>query len=267
LALPLTAGPAIADGLASASTPVQVVAAAMAWSAWGATLVAMLVPRTVSLTVVRITAPAALAAAIWASGRSGIDVAEIVALTWTAVITAAVLFVPAIADTFVDGSSYGPERRMTLRVPGTLLLGPVELTWAVIVAGLAAGPLLLAAQAWIVGVIALAAGVVAARFGVLALHRLSRRWLVFVPAGIVLHDHVVLGEALLFPKQMVRSLGPAPRGSSATDATGRAIGLVLEVRLTETSKVKDVETDRLLFSPARPGALLREARARGLTVT
>ena len=265
--MPLTVGPAIAHGLASASTPVQVVAAVMAWTAWGVTVVALLVPRTLSLTVLRITVPAALAASIWASVRSGIGAAEIVAMTWTAVIAAAVLFVPAIADAFVDGSSYGPERRMTLRVPGMLLLGPVELTWTAVVAGLVAGPLLLAAKAWIAGAIALVVGVVAARFGVVALHRLSRRWLVFVPAGIVLHDHLIVGEALLFPKQMVHSLGPAARDSTATDVTGRALGLVLEVQLTEVSKVRSVDTDRLLFSPTRPGALLHEARERGLPVT
>jgi hypothetical protein len=267
LALPLTVGPAIAHGLESTSTPVQVVGAAMAWAAWGGVLVALLVPRTVSLTAVRIGAPAAFAVAVWMSGRSGLDAAEIVAMTWTAAIAAAVLFVPAIADAFVDGSSYGPERRMTLRVPAPLLLGPVELTWAGTVAAFVAGPLLLAAKAWVAGVLALALGIVAAWFGVRALHRLSRRWLVFVPAGIVLHDHVVLGEALLFPKGMVRSLGPATRDSTATDVTGRALGLVLEVQLTEASKVRSVETDRLLFSPARPGALLREARERGLPVT
>jgi hypothetical protein len=266
LALPLTVGPAIAHGLESTSTPVQVVGAAMAWAAWGAVLVALLVPRTVSLTAVRIGAPAAFAVAVWVSARSGLDAAEVVAMTWTAAIAAAVLFVPAIADAFVDGSSYGPERRMTLRVPAPLLLGPVELTWAGTVTAFVAGPLLLAAKAWVAGVLALAVGIVAAWFGVRALHRLSRRWLVFVPAGIVLHDHVVLGEALLFPKGMVRSLGPATRDSTATDVTGRALGLVLEVQLTEVSKVRSVDTDRLLFSPARPGALLREARARGLPV-
>jgi hypothetical protein len=77
----------------------------------------------------------------------------------------------------------------------------------------------------------------------------------------------VLGEALLFPKGMVRALGPASPDSTATDVTGRALGLVLEVQLTEVSKVRSVDTDRLLFSPARPGALLREARERGLPVT
>lgn len=266
LALPLTVGPAIAHGLDTASTPVQVVAAAMAWLAWGAVLVAVLVPRTVSLTALRIGAPAAFAVAVWVSIRASVDVTEIVALAWTAGIAAAVLFLPVISDAFVDGSSYGPERRMSLRAPGTLLLGPVELTWAVTVAAVVAGPLLLAAKAWVLGAIALGAGAVVVRFGIVALHRLSRRWLVFVPAGIVLHDHLVLGEAVLFPKAMVRRLGPAPSDSTATDVTGRALGLVLELQLNEPNKIKGVDTDRLLFSPARPGALLREARERGLPV-
>ena len=267
LALPLTVGFAIASALDGASTSVQVTAAALAWFAWGAVLVAVLVPRTASLTVLRVGAPAAFAAAVWVSAHNGVGPAEIVALASTAMIAAAVLFLPVITDAFVDGSSYGPERRMALRVPGTLLLGPVELAWAVTVASMTAGPLLLAARAWVAGVLALAAGAVAARFAVLALHRLSRRWLVFVPAGIVLHDPVVLGEALLFPKRMVRSLGPATADTPATDVTGRALGLVLELQLNEPSTVREVQTDRLLFSPARPGALLREARERGLPVT
>jgi hypothetical protein len=96
---------------------------------------------------------------------------------------------------------------------------------------------------------------------------LSRRWFVFVPAGVVLHDHVVLGEALLFPKNIIGALGPAPADTTAVDATGRALGLVLELPLTDKSSVMKQDTDRLLFAPGRPGALLREARDRGLPVS
>jgi hypothetical protein len=265
--MPLTIGPAIAHGLESTSSPVQVVAAAMAWAAWGAVLVALLVPRTVSLTAIRIGAPAAFAVAVWVSARSSVDVSEIVAMTWTAAVAAVVLCIPAISDAFVDGSSYGPERRMALRVPGTLLLGPLELTWVATVAGVVTGPLLLAAKAWVVGVLALGAGGAVAWFGTRAIHRLSRRWFVFVPPGVVLHDHLIAGEALLFPKRIVRALGAASSDSTATDMTGRALGLVLELQLTEPTKVRADDTDRVLFSPARPGALLREARERGLPVT
>ncbi len=213
-ALPLTAGPALAHGLRDASTPVQVVASALAWLAWGGVGVAVLVPRTVSLTALRIGAPAALATSIWAAVRSGDGgVAEIVAIGWTALLAAVVLFVPVVTDLFVDGSSYGPERRMALRTPAPLFLGPVELAWVVVVAGLAAGPLLLAAHSWVLGVIALAAGAVLVRPAARSLHQLSRRWVVFVRVGFVLHD----------PRQPRRpgALPEAGRALAGTSSRGR----------------------------------------------
>lgn len=264
LALPLTVGTSIAHALDGTSTPVTVVAALLAWLAWGAVLVAVLVPRTVSLTALRIGAPAAVAAAGWCAARNGFEPVDVVAIVWSAALAALVLFVPAITDAFVDGSSYGPERRMALRVPGTLLLGPVEFAWAVVVAGVVAGPLLLAAKIWLLGIVVLAVGVTGAWFAAMAIHRLSRRWIVFTPAGVVLHDQLIAGDVILFTTKMVRSLGPAPAGTDATDVTGRALGLVLELHLTERSKVRAADTDRLLISPVRPGALIQEARARGI---
>ena len=274
-ALPVTAGPAVAHGVADASTPVQIVAAALAWLAWGTVAVAVLVPRTVSLTALRVAAPAALAVAVWVTARHGAGPAEIVALAWTALLAAGVLFVPAVTDTFVDGSSYGPERRLALRVPGPLLLGPVELAWAVAVAGIVAGPLLLAARSWLAGAIATAAGLVMVRLALRSLHQLSRRWLVFVRAGFVLHDPLALADPVLFQRQDVEGLGPAPveAAASATDLTRGALGLVLEIRLRRKVTVglverrgqsRNVETDHLLFAPLRPGVLLSEARERGL---
>jgi hypothetical protein len=275
-ALPLTTGPALADALSDVSTPVQVVASILAWAAWGGIAVAVLVPRTVSLTALRIGAPAALAAAVVATVNAGdIGPAEVVAIAWTALLAALVLFVPVVTDAFVDGSSYGPEQRMALRTPAPLFLGPVELAWLVVVVGIAAGPLLLAAKAWVLGGIAVAVAAVAVRPAVRSLHQLSRRWLVFVRNGFVLHDPLTLTDPVLFPKQEVRSLGPAPADAEddATDLTGRALGLVLEIRLADAIKIgvikgrgqsANVDTDRLLFTPARPGALLSEARERGI---
>ena len=60
-----------------------------------------------------------------------------------------------IGDAFVDGSSYGDERRFLLRTPGALAIGPLFVVCAVIVAGLTVGPVLLLAQRWVVGAILL----------------------------------------------------------------------------------------------------------------
>src|SRR4051794_21788141 len=178
LALPLPVGPAIAEGLSDTSTPVQVVGAALAWLAWGALVVAVLVPRTVSLTGLRIAAPAALAVAVWSTVRAGVGPAEIVALAWSAATAGLVLFVPLVTDEFVDGSSYGPERRLALGGPGRLLLGPIGLAWLLVAAGVVAGPLLLAAKGWVAAVVALVVAGLVVRPAARSLHQLSRRWVV-----------------------------------------------------------------------------------------
>jgi hypothetical protein len=272
LALPATVGVALGQALRDASGPVQVVAGTGAWCVWTAVLVATLLPRTSSLTAVRIAAPALAAAAV-AAAIADPSAADVVALTWSAALVA-VAFLPWTGDAYVDGSSYGDERRLPLRAPTGVLLGPVEVAWALTVAGLAAGPLLLAAQQWAAGAAALVVGLPVAYAAVRRLHVLSKRWVVFVPAGVVLHDPLALAEPQLFPRALVASLGPAPAGSDALDLTLGALGLPIELRVVEPVEVVALRAGRsgatgervavgaVLFSPTRPGAALAEARAR-----
>jgi hypothetical protein len=181
----------------------------------------------------------------------------------------------------VNGSSYGDERRMPLRPPGVLLLGPVELTWLVVVAGVAAGPMLLAARQWLPGAILLIVGWALAALGVRSLHRLSQRWFVFVPAGVVVVDDMALTDAFLVQRQRVDSIGPAPVDNRALDLTVGALGLALELRLTEPDVVTPAPPRRLrgerpavtplgvesvLIAPTRPGWVLDEATRRRLLV-
>ncbi len=109
------------------------------------------------------------------------------------------------------------------------------------------------------------------------LHRLSRRFLVFVPAGLALHDHLALADTAMFRRAAVERLGPAPADSTATDATAAALGLALELRLREPAPItlagtprqpggRGVTTDAVLFTPTQPGAVLDEARRRGFSV-
>ena len=62
--LALAGGTVAGDALDGRSTPVVGAVAAWAWLGWAAALVAMLVPRTSSLTVVRVLVPAGWAATI-----------------------------------------------------------------------------------------------------------------------------------------------------------------------------------------------------------
>lgn len=268
-------GPALGEALDGSTRSVAVTGAVLAWGAWAAVLVAVIIPRTVSLTALRIVAPAALATANWAALAGSRGAADAVGVGWAAV-TLVLAFAPTTGDTFVNGSSYGDERRMPLRVPGAVLLGPLLLTWPAATAAPIAVPLLAAADRWVAAVVVAAIGGPAAVVAVRALHGLSRRWVVFVPAGLVLHDLHAMIDPVLFPRRAIRRLGPAPAdGDSALDLTQRALGLALELELVEPTevaprrrdgRVETVPVDRLLFTPTRPGALLAEAARRRIPV-
>ncbi|HEX7096497.1 MAG TPA: hypothetical protein VF183_11485, partial [Acidimicrobiales bacterium] len=202
--LPLTLGPLLADALDPRSTALRTTASLASWVLWALTLLAMLVLRTVTLSVVRVVVPATAPAGLWAALAAPDPdiVTVVVGLVAALAVTIAVLVAP-VGEAFVDGSSYGDERRMPLRPPGVLLLGPIPLCWALTVGGCCAGPLLLAAKQWVAGAIVTAVGLPLAAITWRALHRLSRRWLVFVPAGFVVHDHFALAEPVLFPRAAI----------------------------------------------------------------
>jgi hypothetical protein len=274
--LPLLLGPALGDALGEHSLAVARTGSILAWTTWAAVLVAVLLPRTVSLTALRIAAPTALVVANWAALADDPGATDALAVTGAALALVAA-FSPLTGDVFVNGSSYGDERRLPLRVPGALLFGPLPLAWAAAVAGPIAGPLLLAAGQWVAGGVVLAVGLAIAAVAVRALHGLARRWVVLVPAGLVLHDQHALVEPVLFPRASIRRLGPAHAEDVvvALDLTQRAFGLVLELELREPAQVsprrpdKTVQVEsveRLLFTPTRPGALLSEATGRRLPV-
>ena len=280
IALPFTAGPLLSDALSSTDDPFRVTVTVALWAIWALTLAAALVERTVTLTIIRVAAPAAVAAVVWAiAAISSVEVWKAaLAFASTLLATAAALS-PLTGDAFVNGSAYGPERRMALRptVPA-LLLAP--LAWAIGVVGLAAGPLLLAAGAPGPGVAALVVGGGLGVLALRALYGLSRRWIVFVPAGLVIHDPLTMSDAVLFPRRSIVRLGPAEPSDAASDrvldVTGGAPGLALhvEVDVHQSIGVRDgrrrttnLEVADILVTPTRPGEVLAEARRRRISVS
>lgn len=280
LTLPLTAGSTFADALADRSAPVALVAAIGLWAGWAGGLVAALVPSTASLTAVRILFPAALVAAVWAVILSDDPTGTAASMALALTSLAAVLSLWAmVGDVYVNGSSYGDERRFPLRPPGPVVLGPLEVLWAVMVTTTFAGPLLLAARQWVPGVAVTVIAVAIDMIGVRAMHQLSRRWLVFVPAGVVLVDRSVLLEAMLTLRPRIESMGLAAIDSGAADLSAGAIGLQVELRLDRPGDivrtparrdrhllVEPVEVTTVRFAPSRPGQVLDAARARRITV-
>lgn len=271
LVLPLALAPGLSDPLSARSAAVATVLEALAWTGWAVGLVATLVPRTVSLTIIRVLAPYPLALGVWATVAEGVEATDVLGVVAGAVVLVTAL-APRVGERFADGSSYGPERRLLLRAPSALVLGPIPLAVAVVGAGVAAGPLLLAARQWVAGVVLVLVGLPAALAAGRALHGLSRRWLVFVPGGIVVHDPLTLTDPVLFPWESLVAVEPALADSDATDLTQRAPGLALELRLAEPATIglarpgrpegEIVETDAVLVTPSRPAEVLDEVQRR-----
>lgn len=214
--LPVTAGPAAADALGEWSGGPRVAGAIILWAAWGVGLVAALAPRPIGLTALRTIAPAFVAGAI--AAVVGADVSALAAIGALAATLAASVLVmhPDVAIASADGEAYGDEQRFPLRTPAPLFFGVLPLARVVAVAGIVTGPLLLADGRAVASGVALAVGFPVAYFALRALHTLSRRWLVLVPAGVVVVDPMTLSDPILFTREHVRALraldGPAPDG-------------------------------------------------------
>ncbi|MGH9222671.1 MAG: hypothetical protein ACRD2W_02460 [Acidimicrobiales bacterium] len=272
VALPFTVGPALGDALADASRPVQLVASVGLWAAWAIGLVASAVALPVSLTVLRVLSPAVVAAVVAAAvGGHG----SALAAGW-AVVTMGWVFSPAVGALCVNGPAYPNERRFLLRAPGALLFGPLAVAWGLAVAAVTAGPLLLAARQWVLGGLLTALGWPLAFVLVRAVHDLSRRWAVIVPAGMVVHDPLTLVDPVLLQRRIITRVGPAPATTTARDFTQKAPGLALQIDLREDVDASVVRPGRrvgeavkvrqVLITPTRPGALLAEARRRRFPV-
>jgi hypothetical protein len=270
LLLPLTAGFAADATLDGTSTPVHLVAAAGLWGLWVVGLVAGLVPTTVALTVLRLLAPAPAVLGVIAlvDDPGGTSLVA----TLAGVVLAVVAFHPHVGRAFVQGSAYGDEARFPLRPPGQLVLGPLPVLWVALAASAAGGPLLLATRQWAVGAVvsAVAVGllvVLPRRF-----HLLSRRFLVFVPAGLALHDQLVLGETAMFRWREVRSFSRALATTEALDLTGGSLGAAVEVSLRSPETVvrrgrrpgesSAVRTEAFLCRPTLLGEAVAEAERR-----
>lgn len=273
LSLPLTLGDLLAGALDGASTGLRWTAMVLAWGLWAAGLLASLVTQPWALLLLRVVTPLAVVAGAVAA----IDTAP-TALGWVgiaaAVLAAAAAMSADVGYELINGASYGDEARFPLRPPAVLLLGPIAAVWALTALPVPIGLLALGDQRWALGAVLVVLGGPAAWWGIRVLARLTRRWCVFVPAGITLVDDMALAEPTLMRRGDIVAVGPAPVDSTALDLSAGASGLILQVDLNGIGEVvpaaprggvtEAVRVSSVLFAPSRPGALLRHARERGI---
>ncbi len=274
-ALVLTLGLALGSALSSFSRPVQVVGTMLAWVGWASGLLAVVIAHPLGLTTLRLCMTAMVGATAWVAIADGVP-------TWQrgAAIVGSLLALGTVgsAETTtwcVDGPAYPNESRHALKTPIGLL--PISvIVCALTAASFVMAPILLAAKAWLPGVGVLVVAGVMAWVGTRSLHQLSRRFLVFVPAGFVVHDHLALLDPVLFRRNVIQSMSPAPIETDSLDLTLGATGMPLEVLLHEKVELTKLSSDRktgeagrtarFLVSPVRPGAVLKEAQARRYSI-
>ena len=242
---------------------------------WVVGVVAMAIPAVVSLTAARIIVPLSIpvATAALLAGADGLDGSLFLA---TGVLATVIVFSAELGRSFVQASAYGEEDRHPLRPPAAYGAAAV-VAWLLWAAAVVAAPPLLADRRWWIGVPVAVVAVALAAFGWPRWHRMSSRWFVIVPIGLVVHDPLVLGETLMLRRQEVASIRLAPAGTEAADLTGPAAGHAIEISTLEPATVHLAATPKAprgnvihmragLVAPSRPGRALSAAAERRLPV-
>jgi len=261
----------IGEALDGRSDALRVTVTAAAWLGWGVGVVALMVPSTLGLTTARMVAALAVCASVvsWVAGANAAAGAVFVA---SALVSALVIGSADFGQRCVQASAYGDEDRFLLRAPAAFL-PPVAVAGVVWAAAVLAAPLLLATGQWILGILAALVGGMLTVAVVPRFNLLSQRWLVLVPAGLVVHDPVVLAETLVVPRSDVDGIELALAGTEAADFTGPAGGHAIEISLTSMTDALLAPTKQsprgtalhvrsFLVAPTRPGAVMRAAQRR-----
>lgn len=211
----------------SHSSAVGIVLLSWGWFLFLAVAIAVLVPSPISLTVTKCVTPLMALGSFIAASPAGIfgSLAALI-ITWSAL----------FGDVMVQGSAYGEETRFTLRTP-VPYWAPSVVAWALLSGGLVAGSLFIAAANYVVGAPLLLIGALLTPTVPRRLHRLSRRWLVIVPAGIVVHDHLVLAETQMSMRSKILSITKVNESGETADFTGGILGPRIAVQLKEADKV------------------------------
>jgi hypothetical protein len=271
VAVAIAGSPAVSATFEDRSDAIRLVGTIGTSLGWVIGVAAMAIPATASLTATRIVVPVSLVVGgACVAADPGLLAAW--ALLGLGAVATAVALSAETGQSFVQASAYGDEERFLLRPPfGLAVAGSVS--WLLWSASVVAGPLLLAAKVWVPGAAITALAAVLTALIARSWHRLSRRWLVLVPAGLVLHDQVVLADTLMLRRQQVARLRLAPADTDALDLTGPATGHAVEVVTTEPvtalfrpsadhPRGRAVHLTAYLASPSRPGRVLTAAAAR-----
>lgn len=206
------------------------------WTLWAIVTIAMWIPHPMSLTAARCIAPV-IAVHIFLGIEDADSTAAAIASAISALITCLIIFSSTFGANHAQAGAYGDEQRFLLRVPVAVIF-PVGIAYLLLVMTVTLTPLWLVDRQWALGAVGLVVSVALLWKVAPRMYQLSRRWLVFVPAGVVVHDPTMLSEVLMLRRGEIVSMALAPAGTKAVDLTGFTRGVPLEVQLAELIDVR-----------------------------
>jgi hypothetical protein len=237
------------------------------WALWALVLVALWVPHPIALTTSRMLSPLVALLMVARLGSTEWSPAAILAALLAAVVCV-LTFTAEFGSDQAQAGAFGNERRFLLRLPAPLLL-PLILGWLLFAVAVIGAPLVVASTNWLIGVPSAVVALVVLWFAPQRLHQLSKRWLVRVPAGWVVHDAVLLADNILVRTHELQSMAIAPSTTEAFDLTGLTSGTPLEICMRDSTMVRltpfaarvnktldVVHTKAILVAPTRATAPL-----------
>lgn len=257
--LPVAAGDAASSVVAGFARAPAITVQVVLWAGWGLGLVALAVPGPVTITAVRLLAWLGAGTTLVAGLGTDTPRRELLLALGTIGLAAVLSATPTFARACLQQVAYGTEERFPLRTPPALFLGILPAAVTLVGAGALAGPLLVASGHLGAGVPTWAAGWVAAGWTIRSLHTLAGRFLVLVPAGLVIADPLTLTDPVLCTRDRVGALTPLDPRRPPPPAS-------LDLRLGAGSGSLLVEVDPPLETPVRVRRRVELRPAGGLIV-
>ena len=208
----------------------------VAWILWAVVAIGTWIHHPISLTTVRCLAPIVVFySAVYALSESLSSLN--IAVVTCGIISLMLMFTADYGSAHVQAGAYGNERRFLLRIPAPVVL-PTLITWALFATVLVVLENAVQSENFVLGISLLLALIAMSWKFASQMHRLSKRWLVRVPAGWVVHDDLLLAENLLVRSHNLVAINFALADSDALDLSGMTRGVPIQISLREMTDVR-----------------------------
>ena len=208
----------------------------VAWILWAVVAIGTWIHHPISLTTIRCLAPIVVFySAVYAlsDSLSSLNIAVVTC----GIISLMLMFTADYGSAHVQAGAYGNERRFLLRIPAPVVL-PTLITWALFATVLVVLENAVQSENYVLGIPLLLALIAMSWKFAPQMHRLSKRWLVRVPAGWVVHDDLLLAENLLVRSHNLVAINFALADSDALDLSGMTRGVPIQISLREMTDVR-----------------------------